>query len=456
MKTLSFRSFRVRLMLGAVVWIFIWSMIGGYALSEHFRSLVTHQFEDELSGHAEELMGIIDVDASGTLSLKSPMTDPLFQGDRGYYWQVTSDDGQTLRSASLKESLMRLDGEAREIDQAIMTTGIGPGGKATIYVLPFKLADFDQPLWIAVGADTQNLDEVVKRYNKGLGLWLMIVAFGLIASSIAQVTYGLLPLSRVRKALADIRSGQSDRLPDNLPPEVSPLASEMNSLIEANLGIVRRARVQAGNLGHSLKTPLALLMDIGVKLDAKGDSVNGRLIIEQCERMTRQISHQMAQARASASRSSAGLATGIRPSLETIVSGISRVYTDKHLIFEADGALDARVVCDSRDLDDMLGNVIDNAAKWAKSTVHILVEERAATGMVQIRVEDDGPGLPLEARLKVFDIGERLDEQKPGSGLGLAIVKDFADLYGGGVWIETGTLGGAVVILELPEIKVPS
>ena len=448
------RSFRVRLMMGAVVWIFIWSIIGGVFLSQHFKTLVSEQFVDELHGHADELMGVIEVDGAGKLSLRTPMTDPLFIGDAGYYWQITSVTGEALRSPSLRDdALLKINKGNEGLD---VMAGRGPGGHAIIVSQSLSLDGMKAPLQILVGADERNLTQVLKRYNHGLELWLSIVALGLIGSSIAQVTFGFLPLNRVRKALVAIRAGQAERLPENLPSEVAPLISEMNALIEANLGIVRRARAQAGNLGHSLKTPLALLTDVGVKLEAMGDKENGPLIVEQCDRMARQINHQMAQARATASRSSPGLASVVSPSLEGIVSAVSRLYKDKELSFEAEGALDARVACDPRDLDDMLGNLIDNAAKWAKSAVSIIVSEMADTATLRIRIEDDGPGLPQEARLKVFEIGERLDEQVSGSGLGLAIVKDFADLYGGRVWIEDSSLGGAAACLELPLVQFSS
>jgi signal transduction histidine kinase len=219
-------------------------------------------------------------------------------------------------------------------------------------------------------------------------------------------------------------------------------------LINANTAIVKRARAQAGNLAHSLKTPLALLMDVGVNLNAHGDQQTGQTIIRLCEKMTLQINHQMAQARATAARSSMTLASKIRPSLESIVGGISQLYESKNLMFEAIGDLDLTVSCDSRDLDEILGNLIDNAAKWAASSIRISV--RKETDFALVIIEDDGPGLPAEARTRVFEIGERLDESVPGTGLGLAIVKDFIELYRGKIWISVSAMGGASVSFELP------
>jgi len=443
-------SFRLRLMTGALVWIFILTISGYFVLSEHFKDLVTDQFIDELHGHADELTGLIDVDSSGIVTLRTPMTDPLFLGDDGYYWQVSHAEGLNLRSPSLHEDQIILNTNQTPDNDAKAFTGLGPNGPVIVLARMLKLNGLPTPLLVIVSADKNNLDKVLNSYNKGLIGWLALIGVGLIGSSIAQVTFGLAPLNRVRQALAAIKTGQADKLPNDLPEEVAPLAADMNSLLDANLAIVRRARVQAGNLAHSLKTPLALLMDMGVQLNAKGDTHMGPMIIEQCQRMSRQINYQMAQARATASRSSQRVAATIRPSLENIVSGISRLYSDKDISFEANGNLDVQVSCDYRDLEDMLGNLIDNAAKWTKSIISITVKTVQSEGIVEILIEDDGPGLPLESRARVFEIGERLDEQAPGSGLGLAIVKDFADLYGGRVWIGDSEFGGAAVYLILP------
>jgi len=442
------QSFRFRLIAGAAIWIVVGMGFSYAALVSLLRDHVESEFMDELDHHGTELSGLIRLDPAGRLTISQPLSDHrFFEPYSGYYWQVQRG-ADILASPSLGAArlpaTMPLDGVGREED----STAVSPSGPAMMMQRIIEPSPDVGPVRLAVATDRRLIDEMIGGLRHTLGISLGAIAAGLIVAAVIQVTYGLMPLGRIRLAVAAVRRGEAKRLPDNLPREVAPLAASVNALIATNEEVVRRARTQAGNLAHALKTPLAVLMDEAERIqDAGGD---GHVILEQCERMRRQIDYQMAKARAAASRSGAGATAAFGPALEGIVSALSRLHRDRGLVFNVDDAApDTIVACEREDLDEMIGNLVDNAGKWARTRVRVTAV-RAYPGRLSVSVEDDGPGMPEEARERVFLAGERLDEMVPGTGLGLAIVRDVAELYGGSVWIDTSPLGGAAVHLELP------
>jgi signal transduction histidine kinase len=310
-------------------------------------------------------------------------------------------------------------------------------------------------LRIQIGADSAIVERMLPTFDVPLVSSLVLLAFALIGAAALQVGFGLQPMSRLRRALAAIGSGKSEKLPRNFPTEIQPLVDDLNNLIEVNARMVLRARTQAGNLAHALKTPLAVLTDEAYRLEGRGEGETAAVILQQSRRMQRQIDYQIARARAAATRSVPGVFTSVAPTVSNIVSAMRRLHAAKNLQIHED--IDDRCValCDPMDLNEMLANLIDNACKWGMSTVIIRgsVDEDAKQAV--IAVEDDGPGLPAESMEVVFQIGERLDEQVPGSGLGLPIVRDLAHLYGGEIRLEHSKQGGLRAVLELPAPSSP-
>jgi signal transduction histidine kinase len=278
----------------------------------------------------------------------------------------------------------------------------------------------------------------------------VLLAIALTGAAALQVAFGLQPMSRLRRALAAVGSGKTGRLPRSFPTEVQPLVDDLNNLIEVNARMLLRARTQAGNLAHALKTPLAVLTDEAYRLEDRGETEAAAIILQQSQRMQRQIDYQTARARAAASRSVPGVFAPVAPAVGTIVSAMQRLYAAKNLRIVED--IDARCValCDPMDLNEMLANLIDNACKWAAQRVVIRAHVQEDARQIVITVEDDGPGLPAESMEAVFQIGERLDEQVPGSGLGLPIVRDLAQLYGGEIHLEKSGDAGLKAVLRLP------
>jgi signal transduction histidine kinase len=293
------------------------------------------------------------------------------------------------------------------------------------------------------------IERMAPTFEIPLTISLMLLALALGAAATLQVTFGLRPMSRLRRALGAIGSASADKLPSDFPSEVQPLVDDLNNLIEINSEMLVRARAQAGNLAHGLKTPLAVLIDEADRLKRRGESESAEVILQQLQRMQRQIDYQIARARAAASRSVPGVVAPVAPAVDNIISAMNRLYHTKKLQIGADIQPQCVALCDPMDLNEMLANLIDNACKWGVKAITIRGFLNKSKTII-IEIEDDGPGLPPEALDRVFKIGERLDEQVPGSGLGLAIVRDLAHLYGGQIELADSVGGGLRARLELP------
>jgi signal transduction histidine kinase len=314
----------------------------------------------------------------------------------------------------------------------------------------FLQAYAKEPLRLQVNIDSSNLDAVLRTFNISLAVSLGLLVLALTAAAALQVAFGLQPMTHLGRALRAIRSGKEAHLPRGLPLEVQPVVDDLNSLIDVNAQMVVRARAQAGNLAHALKTPLAVLTDEAYRLESHGQGASAHVILQQCQRMQRQIDYQIARARAAASRSIPGVNAPVLPAVNNIVSAMKRLHSEKDPRIEIDIGRECVVLCDPMDLGEMLANLIDNACKWCRTRVVIRASIDDAAKQAAITVEDDGPGLPAEAREMVFQIGQRLDERVPGSGLGLPIVRDLAQLYGGEIRLEDSSMGGLRAALRLP------
>ncbi len=446
------RSFRTRLLLGAIIWITLGLGAGWTSLYLVIHGHIVTEFEEELRHHGTELASLTEVGPDGKPGFRQPLSDRrFFEPGSGYYWQIEWADGQVSRSQSLGLSklplaLARLGGASEQ-----KSTLTGPTGSLMLLEAAILPKGSQAVAGLSMGIDLRLINELLAQFNWTLGLSLIAVASGLIAAVVAQVTYGLRPLIRIKQALIAIRIGETDHMPDDLPLEVAPLAESLNDMIRANDEIVRQARSQAGNLAHALKTPLAILVAEAHRLEAAG--VDASTILRECDRMRRQIEYQLANARAAASRKRPRVAAAVIPAVWNIIAAISQLSRDRGLSFRFDDEVRPMwVACEPEDLDEMLGNLIDNAAKWARTCVTVSIH-RTSDRSIRIDVEDDGPGMPAKAREVVFEAGERLDEQVPGTGLGLAIVRDVARLYGGRAWIDQSALGGAAVHLDLPAVE---
>jgi signal transduction histidine kinase len=452
-----FRSLRARLIIGAAIWIAIGVYAAGIFIAALFRQLATDLVDAELRKHLEELVTLIDVDAEGFPHLYRPLSDPLFgQIGSGFSWQVSQSGRMLIKSTSASTDELPVPGDVLGANEVRKFTVEGQHGPMIVLERMFQPeGGAPPPLRIQIGAETAVIDQMLPTFDIPLSVSLALLALALIAAAALQVSFGLQPMSRLRRALGAIGSGKAAKLPADFPSEVQPLVDDLNNLIEINSQMVLRARAQAGNLAHALKTPLAVLTDEASRLESRGQAESASVILAQSQRMQRQIDYQIARARAAASRSVPGVVAPVATSVHNIIAALKRLYAAKNLRIEVEVDPHCVALCDPMDLNEMLANLIDNACKWASGAIVIRGFIDAARGQDVIAVEDDGPGLPPEAMDVVFRIGERLDEQVPGSGLGLPIVRDLAQLYGGEVSLENAANGGGLrAILKLPHARV--
>jgi len=450
-------SLRGRLLLGTLLWITVSVSVAGWALSDLFRTHLTRQLTSELMVHMNQLVAALSVDAQGKATLGTQPADPrLAQPYSGLYWQVDRlppDDAQQLaafHSRSLWDQTLQPPATGWYPAINTLEPFRGPQSKPMLalvrVVIPPEGADRYR---LIVAVDQSVLEQPLMRFRTMAGVFLGLLAFGLIMAAFMQLVVGLRPLATLRQQLGNVRQQGQARIEGRFPSEVQPLVEEFNLVLKQNNDIVQRARAQAGNLAHALKTPLTVLSNAA----AQDSSAFGRLVAEQVEFARRQVDHHLAQARAAAAAQVPGQRTVVQPLLDGIERVMRSIYADKGLQLHFDVLpVTAVFFGQAQDMQEMLGNLIDNACKWADRQVWVRVrlgvDHGAAT--LLITVEDDGPGLLEARREEIFQRGVRLDERKPGSGLGLAIVRDLAAVYGGSVQAFLADTGGLGVELRLP------
>jgi signal transduction histidine kinase len=454
-------SLQFRLLAGTLAWIVVTLVVAGWGLTGLFTRHVSAQFDAELATHLDQLAAHLRVDAAGGVSLSAPLSDPrLGRPYSGLYWQVDAmpaGDAAAvrglLRSRSLWDVALAVPADALADGEVHAHRIDGPDG-ATLRMLErmvLPAARPERPLRLIVAADERWLRAAVSRFTGMLVLALGVLALGLMSAVVVQVVIGLRPLRRLAGALAAVRSGTAQSIAGRFPSEIQPLVDDFNTVLARNTEVVTRARTQAGNLAHAVKTPLAVLANAA----AGDDSALAHLVGEQVAAAQRQVDHHLARARAAAAVRLPGVRTPVRPVLEGLVRVMRRVHAGRELSVELEAPPDDVVFRgDEQDLHELLGNVLDNACKWAAKRVRVVLARDGAR--LTVTVDDDGPGLAAVEREAVFGRGVRGDERVPGSGLGLAIVRDLARLYGGEVRLGDASLGGLRVSLVLPAAPADS
>ncbi|MGQ9371099.1 sensor histidine kinase [Azospirillum sp. ST 5-10] len=438
-------SLRFRLLAGAAVWITLALTLAGGVLSDLFHKHVQARFAAELATHLDQLAAGIEPGGDGAPTLPRPLSDPRFRRPlSGLYWQVEGG-GAVLRSRSLWDATLALPADALADGELHRHPVAGPGDQTLLALeRTVLLPDAPAPVRLVVAGDEAETAAAEAAFDRTLALSLAVLGLALIAAATVQVTVGLRPLARLRRELAAIRAGRRRRLPDDVPAEVRPLAADLNAVLDHDETVVARARVQAGNLAHALKTDLAVLANDARELAPAG----AERLLRQVERMTRAIDHHMARARAAAAHGVPGVRTDVAPAVDRLARTLSSLYAERSLAIATAADPGSVFAGERQDLEEMLGNLMDNACKWARARVRV---SAAADDMhIVLAVEDDGPGLPPERRRDVLGPGVRLDEAVPGTGLGLAVVSDLAGLYGGTLTLGDSPMGGLKATLTLP------
>ncbi len=447
-------SLKARLITVAAIWVVAGVLVAGLLLSSEFKGFLVEQFYHELHEHLDEFEGLMAVDENGKIEVQRALSDPRYSIPlSGYYWEVQKNGAMAARSNSLEGPMLKVPVDGGSDTQVHTHSIRGPTGELLIAERLRWLNGEKEPIRIIIGTDKRLLDHVLGEFNETL-LWsLGIFSLSMIAVSGLLLIYAMAPIGQLRAAFANYRSGVTPDMHGRFPDEVQPLIDDLNSHIAASGEQMQRARAQAGNIAHGLKTPLAILVDEAHRLHEKGDTQAATIIQDQCRRMQSQIDYQIARARAAASRGKPGTAASLADNATAVVSALERLHIERGLKIDNEIPPGVMVACERQDLHEMLANLVDNACKYAKNRLVIRLEKNFPPGFVRVVVEDDGPGLPPEAREVVFNIGERWDSRPGGSGLGLAIVRDLVHLYGGEIRLGQSALGGLAVQLDLPVFR---
>jgi signal transduction histidine kinase len=428
----------------AALWITLLLIVGGVALDRILTDAITRNFDDGMSYVMTAMIGSAEIGPDGEVLFNRPLADQRFmEPNSGLYYQISARGHEDWRSRSLWDRALTV--KPNHSDQSLHSYNSKqfPGEDLRVIERTVILPGSDTRWMFMVAQARAGLDAQIKTLRTTLFNSFAVLALGLIVLATLQTLYGLRPLRKVRLEIVRMRAGEKSRVTEPMPSEVLPMVEELNALLAHNERQAEEARTHAGNLAHALKTPLTVIMNA-----ATAQAVDlGETVVREATTMRRQVDHHLARARAVGRRGAAQSRAEVWSSLTAVERAVQRLYPDTRI--DMDGDKDAAVRVERQDLDEMLGNLIENAAKYGGGSVFATV--RRAGDMVEILVEDDGAGIPEEARIRIFDRGVRLDSGKPGTGLGLAIVRDVAEIYGGGVVLEESEdLGGLLVRLRLP------
>lgn len=441
------RSVSLRLILLSLIWISGALAVGGWVLSTHFRNHVETSFDFGLERHIEEVLSYAEI-VDGKLMMNHRPTDPTFLRPlSGWYWEIIMDGVVVERSRSLWDQVLPF----KQVPKRGEVIGFfidGPRGKKLRVVgEAFSLPGYDKDVYIYFTGPADVIDTSTEEFTETLVTSLILLGLGLVAAVMVQVLLGLRPLNLVRKQLASIHAGESDRMSGQFPTEVEPLVDDLNKLLEHNAQVIERARTHAGNLAHALKTPLAVLSN---EAD-RSQSQAAVILREQVQIMNELVTRHLARARAAGGLGVPGLRADVGDISSGLKRTLQRIYQHKGEHGVSISLVNVRgqdVVGDRQDIEEMLGNLMDNACKWAANRVRVS-GERVGPDIV-LSIDDDGPGIPEDLREDVLQRGKRLDEATPGSGLGLSIVVELAELYHGSLSLGESDLGGLSVRLQLP------
>ena len=432
----------------AAAWIVILLFGGGFALDRVLNDAVTRNFDNQLEYVLTAMIASAEIGPDGEVFLNRPLGDQRFlEPNSGLYWQISGKGHDDFPSRSLWDRTLESNISHDDRETHIYDSNQFQDEPLRVLERTIILPDSDTKWLFQVAQSRDGLDAQIANIRSILVNSFLILALGLIGMAALQTLYGLWPLRKIRIAIAAMRTGQQRRVVEPMPNEVTPMVDELNALLDHNEKQAEEARRHAGNLAHALKTPLTVIMNSAT---AKADDL-ADTVIREAGVMRRQVDHHLARARAVGRRGHAHSRAKVWQSLQAVERAVARLYP--HVRIDIDGDKDAVASVERQDLDEMIGNLVENAAKYGGGSVFITVD--GDKDFVELQIEDDGRGIPEKERQRIFDRGARLDSGKPGTGLGLAIVRDVAEIYDGSVSLEESEdLGGLLVRLRLPKSEV--
>ncbi len=428
----------------AALWISVLLIGGGFALDRVLTGAITRNFDSSLEYVLIAMIRSSEIGPDGEVRLVEPLGDQRFlEPYSGLYWQISGGAQEPYRSRSLWERSLKAPTPHIDDQIHIYDSNQFPDEELRVLERNVILPGSKVSWRYQIAQSREALDTQVGAVRATLIPSLALLGLGLLILAALQTFYGLWPLRHIRRAIAAMRGGQNRRVDAPLPLEVQPMVDELNALLAHNEKQAEEARLHAGNLAHALKTPLTVLVNSATSdTSALADTVR-----REAATMQRQVEHHLARARAVGRRGAAQARANIRESVDSVSRAVALLYPGARLDAAGDKELVARV--ERQDLDELIGNLLENAAKYGGGSVFVTIQRDGT--MAEILVEDDGPGISPADRTRIFDRGVRLDSGKPGTGLGLAIVRDVAEIYGGSIALEESEdLGGLLVRLRLP------
>jgi len=448
------RSLSLRLMLAISLWSILALALTGLLISNFYRTRAEGDFRELLLAHAYNLMGAVETDANGTLTTTPNLGDPRFLApDSGWYWTVSRADAPekiVLSSPALARDTLAVKPVSElafnDLFRRSYTQLEASGIEVERLEAQLFFGDIDELHQVTVAGNRSDLEAGIAEFNFYLALFLGLFGLGTIAATLLIVRIGFRPLDQATDALIAVRHGEADRVEGQFPKEIEPFVSATNDLIDANRSVLERARTHVGNLAHALKTPLAIVMNE----TASGKTELDKRIGEQARVMQDQVTSYLSRAQVSAQRRAVTAQTPVDPVVERLAATMSKLFRNIDFeVAEIDDALTFRG--EKHDLEEVLGNLLENAAKHAKSSVTIgAVAILSEMPMLQLTIKDDGLGIDPRKREMALQRGMRLDEKKPGSGLGLSIVRDIVEDYGGRLELGQSDSGGLKAVVFLP------
>jgi signal transduction histidine kinase len=435
-----------RMLLIAAGWITILLLVGGIALDRTLTGLLERQFDEQLNYTILAMITSAEIDPYGDVWFNRQLADQRFlEPSSGFYWQVSGEGHDDYISRSLWDRTLTVSGRAAGREPVYYDSRQFPEEPLRVVERTIRLPGSDTDWKFIAAAARDQLDEQIRRIRAILVWSFAVLGIGLFLMAMAQTWYGLGPLRRVRLAIARIRSSGANRVTDPLPQEVQPMVEELNALLAHSERQAEEARTHAGNLAHALKTPLTVLTNAASAHAPDLDET----VLREAATMRRQVDHHLARARAVGRRAFGHSRTGVMEAVVAVERAVARLHPEVR--FDIAGAPGALVAMERQDLDEILGNLIENAAKYGGGSVFVTVDPDPSAPLCELWIEDDGAGISEDDRAQLFGRGARLDTEKPGTGLGLAIVRDVIEIYGGTIELgESEDLGGLLVRVRLP------
>lgn len=430
-------SIRNRLLSAAAIWLLAITLTAGYLVPSFIKSYLIDQEKTQLYLYLDQITALVDIDAHGRVFLDGRLSNPRFNSPySGLYWSLKLNN-QHLRSRSLWDTT--ISGNNEEGFE-------GPNKQSLIVVKrKFLLPDSDYPVELSVAINQDRLLRTLQELTRGLWLILTIMAIGILTLTTLQVSWSLWPLRKLRRNLKLVREGHSTELTGLYPVEIQPVIDDLNALLFHYQELLLRARNHSGNLSHALKTPIAILNNEVALLD---EPTKAKLV-PALQQLQQHIDYHLGRARMAGAVNILATKTAVSSRVDAISLAMDKVYANRELILVNELDSSVMVAVESSDLDEMIGNLIENSYKWANSLIRVY-QESSQSGQITLVIEDDGIGIAEEKCKQVLNRGVRLDESTPGTGLGLNIVNELAHSYRGDLILSKSQRGGLKASLILP------